>query len=245
MAEELPNPSRNVPRAILGTVLIGFATSWIYCIAILFSLSDFNAIIATPTFVPSLELYRQALRGSVAGAIVLELLVVITGVGCLMAIHTWQSRLMWSFSRDHGFPFSSRLSKVAPAPYRVPLWSHLFSSFWILVLGCLYLASSTAFNSMVTGCILMQYISYCIPVALLMAKRRRIQPGSFWLGKWGWFANGVLMFWGIFTLVFYSFPYVMPVSSGNMSELPPPTSPCSPLDRCFSSAVVLLQERFC
>ncbi|KAH8145159.1 uncharacterized protein LAJ45_10823 [Morchella importuna] len=157
MAEELPKPDRNVPKAILGTVAIGFVTSWVYSIAILFSIQDLDAVIATPTFVPNLELFRQALRGSIAGTIVLEVLVLLTGIGCLMSIHTWQCRLMWSFSRDNGFPFSSYLSRVAPAPYNVPLWAHIFSTFWIAVLGFLYLISTSAFGSLVTGCILMHF----------------------------------------------------------------------------------------
>lgn len=128
---------------------------------------------------------------------------------------------MWSFSRDRGFPFSSYLARVAPSPYDVPLWAHAFSSFWVAVLGFLYLGSSTAFGSLVTGCILMQYISYAIPVLLLMSQKRHLsRPGPFYLGNWGWLANGLLVAWTLFTLVFYSFPYVMPVTSSNMSMAP-------------------------
>ncbi|KAH0604526.1 uncharacterized protein H6S33_006903 [Morchella sextelata] len=218
MAEELPKPDRNVPKAILGTVAIGFVTSWVYSIAILFSIQDLDAIIETPTFVPNLELFKQALRGSIAGTIALEILVLLTGIGCLMSIHTWQCRLMWSFSRDNGFPFSSHLSRVAPAPYNVPLWAHIFSTFWIAVLGFLYLISTSAFGSLVTGCILMQYVSYTIPVVLLMLQNRKLSnPGPFRLGRWGWLANGILVGWALFTLVFYSFPFVIPVTGGNMN----------------------------
>ncbi len=94
MAEELPQPERNIPKALLGTVGIGFLTSWVYCIAIFFCIQDMDAVILTPTFVPSLELYRQALRGSIGGAIFLQFLVLMTGIGCLMSIHTWSSRLV-------------------------------------------------------------------------------------------------------------------------------------------------------
>lgn len=66
----------------------------------------------------------------------------------------------------------------------------------------------------------MQYISYAIPVVLLMLQKRRIpHPGPFYLGKWGWLANSVLVIWAIFSLVFYSFPYVMPVTGTNMSMI--------------------------
>ncbi|PWW74658.1 amino acid transporter [Tuber magnatum] len=207
MAEEIPHPEKNIPKAIMGTVAIGFITSWVYSIAIFFSMQDILSVITTPTMVPILELFRQALRGNIPGAVFLEVLVVLTAIGCLMSIHTWQSRLLWSFARDRGFPFSSHLAIVAGAPYSVPLWSHLFSCFWIAVLGILYWVSTTAFFSLLTGGILMQYISYMIPVSLLLIRGRRISvPGPFYMGRWGWFANGVLVVWSLFTLVFYSFP---------------------------------------
>ncbi|KAI5788309.1 amino acid/polyamine transporter I [Geopyxis carbonaria] len=221
LAEEIPRPERNVPKAILGTVAIGFLSSWIYCIALFFSIQDVDGVIGTSTFVPNLELFYQALRGNLAGTIILELLVLLTAAGCLMSIHTWQSRLMWAFARDHGFPCSGTLSKVASSPYNVPLWSHLVSSICIAVLGCVYLGSSTGFYSLVTGCILMQYISYIIPVGLLMLNGRRFpagdRAGPFWLGAWGWLANAVLVVWVSIALVIYSFPYVMPVLPDNMN----------------------------
>lgn len=102
MAEEIPRPERNVPKAILGTVAIGFVTSWIYGVAVFFSMQDIDAVIYTPTFVPSLELFRQALRGSVAGAVVLQSLVILTGIGCLMSIHTWTSRLVYQIPTLRG-----------------------------------------------------------------------------------------------------------------------------------------------
>ncbi|KAL7272766.1 hypothetical protein RUND412_004413 [Rhizina undulata] len=44
MAEEIPNPERNVPKAIMGIVGIGFVTSWVYIIAIFYSLQDIQAV---------------------------------------------------------------------------------------------------------------------------------------------------------------------------------------------------------
>jgi choline transport protein len=95
MAEEIPHPERNIPKAILGTVAIGFITSWIYSIALFFSMQDIDAVIGTVTYVPSLELFRQALKGSVAGAVALQALVIVTAIGCLMSVHTWQCRLVF------------------------------------------------------------------------------------------------------------------------------------------------------
>ncbi|KLJ11107.1 hypothetical protein EMPG_13606 [Blastomyces silverae] len=96
--------------------------------------------------------------------------------------------------------------------------AHAFSCFIVSVLGLLYLGSSTAFNSMVTACIVLLYISYAIPIiALLIRGRDNIKHGPFWLGKIGLCANIVVLLWTLFTVIMYSFPSVYPVKTSNMN----------------------------
>ena len=144
MAEEVARPERAIPIAIMGTVAIGFATAWTFSIALFFSIRDLGAIAGTATGVPVLALFDQAV-GSKAGAIALESLIMATGVGCMIASHTWQSRLCWSFARDGGLPGSAYLRRVDPA-LGVPLLAHLVSCVIVGAIGCLYLGSYTAFN---------------------------------------------------------------------------------------------------
>ncbi|KAH7345016.1 amino acid/polyamine transporter I [Rhizoctonia solani] len=216
MAEEVHQPERMIPLSILATVGIGFLSSLGYSIAVFFSMADLEGITASVTGVPILELYHQATR-SVAGAIILQTLIILTGLGCLSACHTWQARLAWSFARDRGMPGSRYWSIVHPK-LGVPLNAHVMSCTWVAILGCLYIASSTAFNSLVTGCLIFLYISYSIPIGCLLVRgRNSIQPGPFWLGKFGLFANIVLLCWTLFTVVFYNLPFVIPVEAGNMN----------------------------
>lgn len=212
----------------MGTVAIGFVTSWFFSIAQFFSMNNLEELQTTPTLVPFLQLLYQALNNT-AGAIVLEAMFMATGVWCLVASHTWQSRLCWSFSRDGGLPGSKFLSKVDHR-VDVPLRAHFASCFIVLLLGLLYLGSYTAFNSMVTACIVLLYISYSIPVVCLLIKgRENIKHGPFWLGPVGLFSNVVLLLWTCFTLIMYSFPPVMPVVAGSKSPSFPYPSSVSPL----------------
>ncbi|CAE6503062.1 unnamed protein product [Rhizoctonia solani] len=125
MAEEIHQPERMIPRSILITVLIGLVSSLTYTIAMIFSIADFEAVTGSSTGVPILELYHQA-TGSLAGAIGLQVLFLLTGVGCLIGCHSWQARLAWSFSRDHGLP-GSRWWSVVNNTTGVPLNAHLMS----------------------------------------------------------------------------------------------------------------------
>ncbi len=144
LAEEVHRPERTIPIAIMGTIAIGFLTSWTYSIAMFFSANDAQGLATTATGVPILELFYQAM-GKKAGAIVLESLILCTGMGCLIASHTWQARLCWSFARDRGLPASGYLAKVNRR-LDVPLRAHFVSCVIVALLGLLYLGSITAFN---------------------------------------------------------------------------------------------------
>lgn len=149
LAEEVENPERVIPIAIMGTVAIGFATSWCYSVAMFFSVvGDFQAIVDTPTLVPILELFNHALNNP-GGAVAAEFLIIITGLGCLIASHTWQSRLCWSFARDKGMPGHRQLARIN-IKLDTPLNAHILSCSLVSLVGCLYLISHTAFNRQVS-----------------------------------------------------------------------------------------------
>ncbi|KAE8423921.1 hypothetical protein BDV36DRAFT_278914 [Aspergillus pseudocaelatus] len=197
LAEEVLYPEKVVPIAIMATVAMGFVTAWPFSIAMMYSMNDFDSIAATVTGVPVLELFLQALDNK-AGA----------------------ARLCWSFARDNGLPGSRYLSQVHPT-LLVPVWSHLASTLIVSILGCLYLGSYTAFNSMVTAAVVLLYASYSSPVICLLVKgRSSIRHGPFWLGVVGHCCNYLLLAWLLFSIVdrcIHSFPPSYPVTANNMN----------------------------
>ncbi|KAK7215651.1 hypothetical protein V2G26_003654 [Clonostachys chloroleuca] len=197
----LINPERAIPIAIMGTVGIGFVTSFGFILSMMFGLSNFDAVSTTLSGVPILELFYQALQNR-AGAIVLESLVIATGVGCLAACHTWQSRLCWTFARDGGLPFSLSLAKVHPR-LDVPLNAHITSCILDSILGCLYLVSTTAFNAILTGCI--EYQAWAILVAFFWMGIKYRPPYINLYHKRGYFR--------------YSFPSYLPATADNMNYI--------------------------
>lgn len=216
LAEETLSPQTDIPKAIIGTVIIGFVTSFSYAISMFFCISNLDDILNSNTGVPIMDIFHQALK-SKAGAIVLNCLILLTAIGCNIASHTWQARLCWSFARDNGLPGSRYWAKVNTRT-GVPVNAHLMSCAWCAVIGCIYMGSTTAYNAMVIGCIIFLLLSYIVPVGFLLAKgRNNIKHGPFWLGKIGFFANCVLIAWTIFATIFYSFPSVMPVDGANMN----------------------------
>ena len=216
LAEEVLSPEKDIPIAIMGTVTIGLITSLCYVISMFFSIRDLHELVNSNSEMPIFGIYQQALQNN-AGAICLGVLILLTGCGCTVSSHTWQARLCWSFSRDNGLPFSKYLSIIDPK-LGVPLYAHIFLTFWVAVLGCLYLVSDSAFNSIMTGCISFLLLSYMLPtLSLLIRGRKNIRHGPFWLGNFGYFCNIVTCLWAIFALVFYCFPSTMPVTGNTMN----------------------------
>lgn len=216
LAEETLTPETDIPKAIIGTVIIGFVTSFSYAILMFFCIRNLDSILSSSTGVPIMDIFYQALQNR-AGAIVLECLILLTAIGCNIASHTWQARLCWSFARDDGLPGSRYWAKVNTRT-GAPVNAHIMSCAWCAVIGCIYMGSTTAYNAMVIGCIIFLLLSYMVPVVFLLIKgRNNIQHGPFWMGTIGLVANYVVIFWAIFTTIFYSFPAVMPVTAGNMN----------------------------
>ncbi|CUM54837.1 uncharacterized protein AC631_01821 [Debaryomyces fabryi] len=203
-----------IPRAILGTVVLGFVTAFIYSISMFFCISDPNKVVEA--ILPILEIFHQSTK-SKSAAIVLQSLCITTGFLCNIVANTWQARICWSFSRDRGLP-GSKYWRIINQKSRLPINAHLISNFWIGIIGCIFLASSTAFNAIITACITLLLISYSIPTACLLARgRHQVKEGYFWLGKIGLISNIMTLIWTLFCLIFLSFPYVLPVAADSMN----------------------------
>ncbi|OJJ45168.1 hypothetical protein ASPZODRAFT_153440 [Penicilliopsis zonata CBS 506.65] len=218
MAEEIPDPRRNIPKALIGTVVVNALLAWPMAIAIAFCIQNIEQLFAPPTGLASLSLFLQVFKGSTAAPLALQALLFLGGLGAVFGIHTWQARLAWTVARDGGLPFAKYTKSIAPAPYGVPFWAHVYSSIFAALLGCLYLGSSAAFNAFVGSLILMQYLCYSICIVFALWRGRdNIPRGPFWLGKYGLVCNIVTLAWTAFALVFYSFPPYNPVTAMSMN----------------------------
>jgi choline transport protein len=132
------------------------------------------------------------------------------------------SRLTWAFARDNALFGSRFLSSLHPT-LDVPVWALVLNSAVIFIIGCIYLGSSTAFNAFIGTGVILQQVTFAIPAALLLARKRSSQflPGrrAFRMpGMIGWIANLVTIAFAVIVMIFYNFPIVMPVTSSNMSK---------------------------
>ena len=99
LAEELEDASYMLPRAMISSALINYATGWVMIITLVSGIGPhLNEIIASPTGQPWVALVQQV-SGSRAATI--TLIVVVTFQFTFTAINevTTSSRQLWAFAR--------------------------------------------------------------------------------------------------------------------------------------------------
>lgn len=212
LAEEIPSPSTNIPKALIWTVVIASSSGLLMVLAILINLGPLD----TTDYSGVATFYR--ITDSKAATIGLWVPVLFIVFASVWSIQTWQSRLAWTLSRESGFPLHRHFSKIFPAPFHTPIWSLIGSAVGAALFGCLYLASELAFNSLIATGILLQYISYSIPTILVICRgRSNFQHGQFWYPKLGLLANTIMLAWTVVALIFYCFPAHSEVRASQMN----------------------------
>ncbi|KAF7621043.1 amino acid permease family protein [Aspergillus flavus] len=169
MAEESSNPERVVPRTMLGAVGIGFTTGFAYAVAQVYAISDIEEVMTTMQWVPFVVM-EQGFRSRTI-AIVIVSISIVMAMTIIIATQEASSRLAWVLARDKGLLFSQYIEHVHPH-LEVPIRSLLL--IWVLtfICGFLYLASQTAFNAIIGSSVILQQLSFGIPILLIIARKR-------------------------------------------------------------------------
>ncbi|KAL9565029.1 hypothetical protein ACKAV7_010842 [Fusarium commune] len=181
------------------------------------SIQDFDQLTLGNTGMPLAELFRQVTQKT-GGAFGLLFILFIALGPCVISSQLSTGRIFWAFSRDGAIPFSKVWSKVHPS-LKIPFNSQLAVTAVIAALGCLYLGSSTAFDSLLGTAVTINNISYMFPILTnLLTGRKNMHKGVFHMGPTiGPIVNTVTVCWLTFAIIFFSFPYVMPVEVANMN----------------------------
>ena len=217
VAEEIPSPGKNVPRAMLTGMFIGILTMIAFSLGINFSVNDFSKIADCPT--PMYEAYLQATQ-SEGAALLFTIWLIFIYFGALLGMLTTSGRLIWAFSRDNGFPFSWFLGKINEK-LSVPANANILACVFCVLYGVIYVGSEVAFNVFISSAILFLNISYTIPQAVLLFRGNRdahLPARHFNLGKWlGPFCNIFSIAWMAFYTVMFCFPLKTPTDAQGMN----------------------------
>ena len=217
MVEELPNPAKNAPKAIVLSIVIGFFTGFTFLVILLFSLTDVNEVMTSQSG-PLLQIFYQVTRNKV-GSIILDIFPSLCMAFASISIMTTSSRITYAFARDQGLPLSKYLARVDKR-FNVPINALILTSATAIIFGCVYLVSSSALNAILSASVVALGVSYGIPIAILVLRGRSILPQErqFPLGNiLGWICNIVGLIFIIFTTILFLFPPQTPVTWSNMN----------------------------
>jgi choline transport protein len=179
LAEEVSNPAVNIPKAIIGAMLINGSVGFAMMVTILYCLGDVDSVLNSKTAFPFIQIFFNSV-GNIAGATVMAAVVLTLTWACSIGITTTASRMTWSFARDNGLPMSHYLSRVSSRT-KVPVWAALAVTGIAALLTLIYIGSDTAFNDVISLTITGFYGSYLMPAAFLLYHRIKgniLPPGT-------------------------------------------------------------------
>ncbi|CAG8298511.1 unnamed protein product [Penicillium nalgiovense] len=199
------------------TLSIAFVTGLSYLLSLMFSVQDYGSLADTHTGLPLAELFWQA-TSTRGGAFGLVFMVWVALGPCVVGSQLSTGRVFWAFSRDEGLPLSKIWARVHPK-LGSPFNAQLCVAVIVSLLGCIYLGSSTAFNAMMSSAVTINNFAYLVPILTnVILLRRTMHRGPFFMGQTvGMSVNIIAVAWLVFAIVFFSFPYQMPVTVSNMN----------------------------
>jgi len=159
IAEEVQDPARNAPRAMLAALLFVAAVVSFSGLALLLSLQDLGGAVAGKSADPVVESLLAHF-----GPVVFRLLLALFVVGffaCLVGIQASASRVIWAFARDGELPGATVLVHLSGAD-RVP--ARAITASGVLAAAIFSLSSTHLYTILVAFTTAGFYIAFSFPV---------------------------------------------------------------------------------
>ncbi|KAI1393099.1 putative GABA transporter [Hypoxylon trugodes] len=171
MSEEIQSASTVVPQAMLYTIFINGALASAMAIALMFCLTDIDAAVAAvdKMFYPFLEVFQSGVNSTI-GAVLMASVVLILATASSVGVYASASRMIWSFARDYGLPFSHHLAKLTRRS-SLPVYAVFFTMGVASLISLIVLGSTVALSALLSLVVAALYSSYLL-VCLLFLWRR-------------------------------------------------------------------------
>lgn len=215
MSEECLDPQMEVPRAITLVMPMGGLAALFFILPICFTLPPLEQVLQAP-YGQAMPYVLKLVLGSRGGALVVMIAILLVALFCSISITTSASRYTWAFSRDKGIPGHTLWSRIVSGS---PLPALALVTVIEMLLGLIYLASSSAFTAFVSVGVMSLSAAYLVPIATSLASgRKHVSKARWTLGPvWGIIANIVAIIWILFEMVLFSMPTALPVTLETMN----------------------------
>ena len=189
ITEETVDPRRNAPWGMFLAVLLSGVSGYFLVLVLTLSVQDLGA--AVDAEYAMVAIAEKALGVAAGKALIWSIVPAMWFCG--LSSVTANARMIFAFARDRGLPGSAALAQVSPR-YRTPapaVWLSVALAFAVAVY-------SGAFNVITSISTIGLYVSYILPVALVLRERRRgrwTELGPWNLGRYGGWVNALALLW--------------------------------------------------
>lgn len=203
MAEEVEEPSRDVPKAVLLSLVFVALVVMYAGLALILAIPDIGDVVAGKVGDPITDTLAAKLGSGISKP--LFAVIVIGFTASLIAIQASVSRVIFSFARDRALPASDFLGRLATED-RLPINAILLTA--VITAALFLLANSNIYGTLVSFTTGGFYIAFFFPAlaALLARLSGRWRPGSFSLGGAGLLINIIAVLWLLFEIVNIAWP---------------------------------------
>jgi amino acid transporter len=200
VAEETPDASRMIPKAMRMTIYIGGAAACWVCLAFVLSISDIGAVISGADKDPIVTLLRASMGEVGLRAVIVVVLV--SFVSCLLSLQAAASRLVFAYARDQMIFASGYLSRMSPR-HHVPATALVAMGAIPAAIALSALWLQDAIATIISFAAIGIYISFqMIVLGALIARTKGWRPaGPYKLGSWAWPVNVLALAYGISAIV--------------------------------------------
>jgi amino acid transporter len=204
ISEEVKEPRRDLPRAIILSLVIVAAVVMYAALALILAIPNIDAVVSGKVADPVAETIATQLGSGITRP--LFALFIVGFTAALIALQAGCSRVMWSFARDGVLPASGFLRKLSSHD-RLPINAIIVAG---VVAGAVMLTtqSEDIYLTLVNFTTGGFYIGFGLPVLAALAARRagRFTPGPWNLGRWGYAVTATAAVWVVFELINIAWP---------------------------------------
>lgn len=206
VAEEVADPARRIPKAMVMTILVGGVSALFSFGGYVLAAPNLQAIVNGEDTDPIPHILESSL-GAV-GAKIFLVVALTAFLSCVLSLQAAASRLLFSFARDGMIPGHRWLSKVS-AQSKVPANSLIVACGIPVLLSIIIYVGPDALLTQVTSfAVLGIYVSF--QAVVLASLRQRIKgwhpAGPFNLGRAGFTINVMALVYGIGAMLLLAWP---------------------------------------
>ncbi len=207
IAEEVHEPRRYLPKAVLFSLAFIFVVVAYSSLAIILAIPDLDAVAQGAVADPVYETLTTALGHGVARPV--EVMFVIGFLASFLALQTSASRVIWAYARDGGLPAAGALAQLR-GPARIPVVAIGVTTVVGAALFLLSIVAGDIYSLMVNFTAGGFYLAFLFPLIgfLVVLLRRAWTPANFSLGRATLPVAAVAVVWAVLQFLNIAWPRV-------------------------------------